>query len=133
MKAIAVNPGEPGSIHLEDIERRGIGAIPDRRGVRVQVLRAGVDGTDKEITPASTAPLRPATTTWSSATRTSGVCSRSDRRSPTRSGPAGTSSRACAVPARIRGLENYDEMIRALTEDRGAIKVYVEVAGNDAG
>src|SRR5437870_9620265 len=28
----------------------------------------------------------------------------------------------------IRGLENYDEMIRALTEDREAIKVYVEVA-----
>jgi threonine dehydrogenase-like Zn-dependent dehydrogenase len=27
----------------------------------------------------------------------------------------------------IRGLERYDEMIRALTEDRDAIKVYVEV------
>jgi threonine dehydrogenase-like Zn-dependent dehydrogenase len=27
----------------------------------------------------------------------------------------------------IRGLENYDEMIRALTEDRDAIKVYIEV------
>jgi threonine dehydrogenase-like Zn-dependent dehydrogenase len=32
----------------------------------------------------------------------------------------------------IRGLENYDEMIRALTEDRDAIKVYVEVARNGA-
>src|ERR671930_421829 len=30
----------------------------------------------------------------------------------------------------IRGLESYDEMIRALTEDRDAIKVYVEVASN---
>ena len=28
----------------------------------------------------------------------------------------------------IRGLENHTEMIRALTEDRDAIKVYVEVA-----
>ena len=28
----------------------------------------------------------------------------------------------------IDGLENYDEMIRALTEDHEAIKVYVEVA-----
>jgi threonine dehydrogenase-like Zn-dependent dehydrogenase len=33
----------------------------------------------------------------------------------------------------IRGLESYDEMIRALTEDRDAIKVYVEVASNGAG
>jgi hypothetical protein len=33
----------------------------------------------------------------------------------------------------IRGLESYDEMIRALTEDRDAIKVYVEVARSGAG
>src|SRR5881394_2259224 len=30
----------------------------------------------------------------------------------------------------IRGLENYDEMIRTLTEERDAIKVFVEVAAN---
>jgi len=30
----------------------------------------------------------------------------------------------------IRGLENYDEMIRTLTESRDAIKVYVEVGEN---
>jgi glucose 1-dehydrogenase len=30
----------------------------------------------------------------------------------------------------IKGLENYDEMIRALTEDADAIKVYVEVNGS---
>ena len=30
----------------------------------------------------------------------------------------------------IRGLENHAEMIRALTEDRDAIKVYVEVAAS---
>src|SRR5207245_773740 len=52
MKAIAVHPGKPGSIHLEDIERPSIDAIPDGRGVRVQVLRVGVDGTDKEINEA---------------------------------------------------------------------------------
>src|SRR2546425_10348841 len=33
----------------------------------------------------------------------------------------------------IHGLENYDEMIRALTEDHDAIKVYVEVAENGTG
>jgi threonine dehydrogenase-like Zn-dependent dehydrogenase len=32
----------------------------------------------------------------------------------------------------IHGLENYDEMIRALTEDRDAIKVFVEVNGDSA-
>jgi glucose 1-dehydrogenase len=31
----------------------------------------------------------------------------------------------------IDGLESYDEMIRALTEDRQAIKVFVEVAEPD--
>jgi hypothetical protein len=31
----------------------------------------------------------------------------------------------------IHGLENYAEMIRALTEDRDAIKVFVEVAHDD--
>ena len=30
----------------------------------------------------------------------------------------------------IQGLERYDQMIRALTEDRDAIKVYVEVNGS---
>jgi threonine dehydrogenase-like Zn-dependent dehydrogenase len=49
MKAIAVHPGQLGSIHLEDVPRPGIDDIPDGRGVRVEVLRVGVDGTDKEI------------------------------------------------------------------------------------
>ena len=29
----------------------------------------------------------------------------------------------------VVGLENYGEMIRLLTEEKGAIKVYVEVNG----
>jgi threonine dehydrogenase-like Zn-dependent dehydrogenase len=33
----------------------------------------------------------------------------------------------------IHGLDSYEEMIRALTEDRDAIKVFVEVRGNGAG
>jgi glucose 1-dehydrogenase len=52
MKAIAVHPGKPGSIHLEDVARPSIDEIPGGRGVRVQVLRVGVDGTDKEINAA---------------------------------------------------------------------------------
>src|SRR5919197_6236403 len=52
MKAIAVHPGEAGSIHLADVAPPSIDEIPDGRGVRVQVLRVGVDGTDKEINAA---------------------------------------------------------------------------------
>src|SRR5438105_2807486 len=52
MKAIAVHPGTPNSIHLRDIPEPSLTEIPDGRGVRVQVLRVGVDGTDKEINAA---------------------------------------------------------------------------------
>jgi hypothetical protein len=33
------------------------------------------------------------------------------------------------LTTKIQGLENYAEMLRHLTEDKEAIKVYVEVAG----
>jgi len=52
MKAIAVIPGTPDSIHMRDIPRPGAGDIPGGRGVLVKVLRVGVDGTDKEINAA---------------------------------------------------------------------------------
>ena len=52
MKAIAVHPGKPGSIHLEDVPKPTLDQIPDGRGVLVKVLRVGVDGTDKEINAA---------------------------------------------------------------------------------
>jgi len=49
MKAIAVLPGQPGSVHLREIAKPSVGDVPDGRGVLVKVLRVGVDGTDKEI------------------------------------------------------------------------------------
>jgi threonine dehydrogenase-like Zn-dependent dehydrogenase len=52
MKAIAVHPGQPGSIHLREIEKPKVTDVPDGRGVLVRVLRVGVDGTDKEINAA---------------------------------------------------------------------------------
>ena len=52
MKAIAVHPGKPGSIHLEDVPKPSVDEVPDGRGVLVRVLRVGVDGTDKEINAA---------------------------------------------------------------------------------
>jgi threonine dehydrogenase-like Zn-dependent dehydrogenase len=39
-------------MHLRDVPEPSVGQVPDGRGVLVQVLRVGVDGTDKEINAA---------------------------------------------------------------------------------
>jgi glucose 1-dehydrogenase len=52
MKAVAVIPGKPDSIHLGELPKPSVHEIPNGRGVLVQVLRVGVDGTDKEINAA---------------------------------------------------------------------------------
>ena len=52
MKAIAVIPGRPDSIHLREVKKPDPGAIPGDRGVLVRLLQVGVDGTDKEINAA---------------------------------------------------------------------------------
>jgi glucose 1-dehydrogenase len=52
MKAIAVFPGKPGSVHLADLPEPSVNDVPNGRGVLVKVLRVGVDGTDKEINAA---------------------------------------------------------------------------------
>ena len=49
MKAVAVFPGKAGSAHLAELPRPKISDVPGGRGVRVEVLRVGVDGTDREI------------------------------------------------------------------------------------
>jgi threonine dehydrogenase-like Zn-dependent dehydrogenase len=53
MKAIAVIPGKAGSIHLRDVPAPRLDDVPDGRGVLVEVLRVGVDGTDREIDAAA--------------------------------------------------------------------------------
>ncbi len=52
MKAIAVIPGKPDSIHLREAPKPSLDEVPGGRGVLVRVLRVGVDGTDKEINAA---------------------------------------------------------------------------------
>ncbi len=52
MKAIAVFPGQPNSVHLASLPKPSVAEIPNGRGVLVKVLRVGVDGTDKEINAA---------------------------------------------------------------------------------
>lgn len=49
MKAIAVYPGRPRSIHLAEIPEPTLAEVPDGRGVLASILRVGVDATDREI------------------------------------------------------------------------------------
>src|SRR5258705_13046066 len=52
MRAIAVVPGKPDSVHLAELAKPSIDEVPGGRGVLVKVLRVGVDGTDTEINAA---------------------------------------------------------------------------------
>ena len=52
MKAVAVTPGTPGSVHLEEIAMPEIEDVADGKGVLVRVLKVGVDATDREINDA---------------------------------------------------------------------------------
>ncbi len=52
MKSVSVLPGKPDSIHLADLSEPDVDDVPGGRGVLVEVLRVGVDGTDKEINDA---------------------------------------------------------------------------------
>jgi threonine dehydrogenase-like Zn-dependent dehydrogenase len=52
MKAVAVLPGKPDSMHLRTMPKPSLDEVPGGRGVLVKVLRVGVDGTDKEINAA---------------------------------------------------------------------------------
>ncbi|MDH3383878.1 MAG: alcohol dehydrogenase catalytic domain-containing protein, partial [Deltaproteobacteria bacterium] len=49
MKAMAIIPRKPNSIHLREVRKPTVGDIEGGRGVLVKVLQVGVDGTDKEI------------------------------------------------------------------------------------
>lgn len=52
MKAIAVSPGKLESIHLVDLPEPNVEDIPNGRGVLVEALYVGLDGTDAEINAA---------------------------------------------------------------------------------
>ncbi len=52
MKAIAVRPGTPNSVHLAELPMPSLDSVPHGRGVLVKVLKVGVDATDKEINEA---------------------------------------------------------------------------------
>ena len=100
MQAIAVFPGKADSVHLANLPKPSLDDIPKGRGVLVKVLRVGVDGTDREITPPNMAQPPMGTISWSSATRVlarsrlSGLMSRN-------CGPATMWWRQCAGQAQV--------------------------------
>jgi threonine dehydrogenase-like Zn-dependent dehydrogenase len=49
MKAVTVVPRSPGSVQLREMPEPSVDDVDDGRGVLVQVLRVGLDGTDREI------------------------------------------------------------------------------------
>jgi glucose 1-dehydrogenase len=52
MRAVAVIAGKPDSLHIREVPRPRVEDVPDGRGALVEVIRVGVDGTDKEIAAA---------------------------------------------------------------------------------
>jgi threonine dehydrogenase-like Zn-dependent dehydrogenase len=52
MKAVAVRPGVPNSVHLVEAPMPQLADVPGGRGVLVKVLKVGVDATDREINEA---------------------------------------------------------------------------------
>lgn len=52
MKAVAVTPGTPSSVHLRDIATPSVDQYPHGKGVLVRTLKVGVDATDREINDA---------------------------------------------------------------------------------
>jgi threonine dehydrogenase-like Zn-dependent dehydrogenase len=53
MKGIAVFPGKPDSAHLVDLPEPSVDDVPHGRGVLVEALYTGLDGTDAEINAAA--------------------------------------------------------------------------------
>jgi glucose 1-dehydrogenase len=52
VKAVAVTPGKPDTIHLREVPKPRVQDVANGRGVLIKILRVGVDGTDKEINAA---------------------------------------------------------------------------------
>ena len=52
MKAIAVKPGTPNSVHMAERPKPLLADVGDETGVLVRVLKVGVDATDREINDA---------------------------------------------------------------------------------
>lgn len=124
MKAIAVYPGKPNSVHLEDIPKPSVGDVAGGKGVLVRELKVGVDATDREIN-----------IDWVLGNKLllgSVNANREHFESGIRDLALGevmypqVTEKILTNP--VDGLDNDGEMMRLLVEEKTALKVYVNVA-----
>jgi len=111
MKAIAVIPGKANSVHLAELPKPSVAQIEGGRGVLVRVLRVGVDGTDREINAAE----------YGAAPKGYDFLVLGHE----------SFGRVEAVGENVTELRRGDywaELFEKLTNARGAIKVFCEVA-----
>jgi threonine dehydrogenase-like Zn-dependent dehydrogenase len=52
MRAVAVTPGKPHTVHLTELPKPKVTDVADGKGILVKVLKVGVDATDREINDA---------------------------------------------------------------------------------
>jgi hypothetical protein len=143
LKALAVYPGQPNSMHLREVDGPHVTDIPEGRGVLVRVLRVGVDGTDKEINaaqygdaPDGRAEVRSDVINQSfvlgnkvmvgsvNVSPDDFARGRDDLVKATAFYPGWLEK---LLTTRVPGLASYQQMLRELTENQDAIKVFVEV------
>jgi glucose 1-dehydrogenase len=105
MKAIAVYPGRQGSIHLDDLPIPGVDDVLDGRGVLGNKVAVGSVNANRTYFERGVLDMALAEAHY-----------------------PGWLGRLLTHP--VDGLENFGEMIRLLTEEKSAIKVYVEVNGH---
>ena len=110
MKAIAVLPGKPNTVHLAEMPKPSVDDVANGRGVLVKVLRVlgnkvmvGTVNAGREHFEAGVRDLAQAEAEY-----------------------PGWLSRLLTDP--VRGLENYTELFQRLTSSKGSIKVFCEVA-----
>ena len=124
MKAIAVIPGMKNSVHLAELPKPELSAVPNGRGVLVRVLRVGVE------VPADRLNLD-----FVLGNRVM-VGSVNAGREYFEAGVRDISHAESAYPGwlasllthPVRGLECYGELFAKLASPDGAIKIFCEVA-----
>ena len=79
MRAVAVYPGKPNSVHLAEMAKPSVADVPDGRGVLVRFCVSASMGRTKRSTQRNTAPRRTGSTSWWSATRVSAKWRKSAR------------------------------------------------------
>src|SRR5919204_317424 len=128
MKAVAVHPGQPNSMHLAEVDEPRLNDIPDGRGVLVT-------GGEREVEIPSDAinqgfVLGNKVMVGSVNASPDDFARGRDDLVKAYAFYPGWLEKLLTTP--VPGLESYEQMLRELTENKDAIKVFVEVAREGA-